>query len=90
MNILKHIHPQPPKQRRDLKLQPHKGLSCRLSSMFGEGSHLFTPIQGSRQILTTLQKASFNDTLKQRNVNIPGANYWVQPEKGDQVPTLSA
>lgn len=51
-----------------LSFRPNKGLSCRLSSMFGEGSHLFPPIQGSRQIFTTLPKASelcfFNDTPK--------------------------
>lgn len=55
-------------QRSDLKLRPNEGLSCRLSSLFGEGSNLFAPIQGSRQIFTTPSEASelyfSNDTIK--------------------------
>lgn len=58
----------PGRQRSDLKLRPNEGLSCRLSSLFGEGSNLFAPIQGSRQIFTTPSKASelyfSNDTIK--------------------------
>lgn len=55
-------------QRSDLKLRPNEGLSCRLSSLFGEGSNLFPQIQGSRQIFTTPSEASelyfSNDTIK--------------------------
>lgn len=62
-----------------------------LSPVFGEGSHLFPQTRGSRQILTTLQKASelyfVNDTLQQINVNIPEANYWVSAcERGIRCP----
>lgn len=94
MNVLNQIHPRPALQRCDLTHRPSKGLSYGLSSVFAEGSHLFLSIQGSRKTLTNPQKASelyfSSDTLKRRNVNIPDTNYGVQPERRDQLPTLSA
>lgn len=52
----------------DLKLQPNKGHSCRLSSMFGQGDHLFFLIW----INSSLNPS--NDTLKQIDVDIPQAS----------------
>lgn len=94
MNVLEQICERTGLQRSNFELQPNKGLSCRSSSVFGKGSHLFAPIQISRQICPTLPQAGqlylFNDTLKRRYVNIPQANYLVGHVRGDQVPTLSA